>query len=92
MENKANTPEQLFKSIQINANASRAKEVFLHYYALSAKKAGLPINNDNIAELYGIIDDIIYAAVVETLKEFMRQWNYCKRNDVNNTSRVGGSE
>lgn len=64
-----NPRERLLSNIQNNDSANRAKIAFRHYYGLVAKKAGLPLGNDNITELFDMIDDIVEAAVVETIKE-----------------------
>lgn len=68
-----NPRERLLGSIKNNASANQAKIAFRHYYGLVAKKAGLPLDNDNVTELFGIIDDIIEAAVAETIKEINRR-------------------
>lgn len=64
-----NPRERILSNIKNNDSANRAKIAFWHYYGLSSRKAGLSLNNDNMTELCGIIDDIIEAAVVETIKE-----------------------
>ena len=47
------------------ASRDGAKRTLVFYFKLMAEKAGIPWNNDNTAEVEGIVDDILDAAKYE---------------------------
>jgi hypothetical protein len=59
--------------LEVNPDLDRAKRLLVHYVEYGFKKAGLPFDSDNKAELEDIVDSIACGVLREVRNELKEQ-------------------